>query len=358
MIDKVRAMEPIAPLTRKEMIAAIEGKGCPSRVPMIYHFWCSPGRFGDDMPIAQEIMAKYPLDVAVIGIGMPYMERSPADDPSYKFINIGYEESELEGLALDERVLMKDWGMLDEVLERFPSAYSPRLIPKGVGDDGKYKMGVWWSCLFERFWTVRGMTNAFMDFYLYPNQVHRFFRAMTDFYKIMIKRAKDEGLGLNGIFTSDDLGTQTSAFFSLDIFREFFKPYYKEIIECAHENDMHFWLHACGNMDLFLPDFIEIGLDVIHPIQKYAMDEKAAAAKYQKDICFWAGFDVQQTIPYGTPDDVRAEVRFMIDTYCRSDGRLILTMGNQVTPDCKIDSLYALFDESYNYGIKKIKGGM
>ena len=101
---------------------------------------------------------------------------------------------------------------------------------------------------------------------------------------------------------------------------------------------------------MFIPDFIEIGLDVLHPIQKYTMDEKSIADKYGNDICIWAGFDVQQIIPYGTPEDVRREVRFMIDTYARNSGRLIMGAGNNVSSDTPMDSLRALLDESYEYG--------
>lgn len=80
------------------------------------------------------------------------------------------------------------------------------------------------------------------------------------------------------------------------------------------------------------------------------MDEKVIAEKFGGDICIWAGFDVQRTIPYGTTDDVREEVRFMIDTYGRPDGRLMLTAGNGITSDCKVESLGALLDEAYSYG--------
>jgi uroporphyrinogen-III decarboxylase len=118
---------------------------------------------------------------------------------------------------------------------------------------------------------------------------------------------------------------------------------------------MHFWLHTCGNIELFLPYFVEIGSDVIHPIQKYTMEEKKIADKFGKDICIWAGFDVQRIIPYGTPDEVREEVRFMIDTYYRPEGRLIITAGNGITADCPIESLEALLDETYNYAMKKVK---
>ncbi len=68
---------------------------------------------------------------------------------------------------------------------------------------------------------------------------------------------------------------------------------------------MQAWLHTCGNVERFLPALIEMRLDVIHPIQKYAMNEIKIARDFGGKITFWAGFDVQRIIPYGTPEDVR-----------------------------------------------------
>ncbi len=116
---------------------------------------------------------------------------------------------------------------------------------------------------------------------------------------------------------------------------------------------MHFWLHTCGNVEKYMPDFVNMGLDVIHPIQKYAMDERRVARKYGKDICIWAGFDVQKTIPFGTPEDVRREVRFLFDAYRRREGRFMFTAGNALKADCPTESIEALFDEAFAYGSKR-----
>lgn len=200
------------------------------------------------------------------------------------------------------------------------------------------------------------MENALMDFYLYPEQTHKLMRALTDFFKVLIERAKREQ-NADGIFVSDDIGTQKSPFFSMDVFLEFFKPYYKELIDTAHKNGMHFWLHCCGNIEPFIPHFIEIGLDVLHPIQKYTMDEREIAEKYGDQLCIWAGFDVQQTIPYGTPADVVQEAKHLIDCYYRENGRLMLTAGNAITGDCPIESLKALYHTFYEYGTEKCNRG-
>jgi hypothetical protein len=79
------------------------------------------------------------------------------------------------------------------------------------------------------------------------------------------------------------------------------------------------------------------------------------ARRFGGDICIWAGMDVQHTIPYSTPEDVRREVRFMFDTYYRKDDRFILAAGNNMTPDAPLESIHALLDEALYYGIKKSK---
>ncbi len=119
---------------------------------------------------------------------------------------------------------------------------------------------------------------------------------------------------------------------------------------------MHFWLHTCGNVRSFIPDLIEIGLDVLHPIQKHTMDEKEIAEQFGNDICIWAGIDVQSVVPFGTPQEVREEVRAMINTYYRPQGRLILAAGNNMTVDTPLENLRALLEEAYTYGTKIVEG--
>jgi hypothetical protein len=80
------------------------------------------------------------------------------------------------------------------------------------------------------------------------------------------------------------------------------------------------------------------------------MDEKRIAQVYGSNLCVWSGLDVQQVIPWGTPDEVRQEVRFLIDTFNRPEGRLMITAGNGVNGDCPLESLEAFLDESFKYG--------
>ena len=337
-------------LTREEMTRLIEGKGAARRIPLLYHPWVDPGKFGADAPRYQALLDDYPFDAEILPLRIPDVFDAPADDPRYRWMHI--DNPFPPGTALDAISSIRDWSELDGILAEFPSPQYPGLIPAAPPKKERYRVALWWYWLFERFWSLRGMENALCDFYEAPDQVHRLFRALTDFYKQLADRAHEE-LHADALWTSDDIGTQTGPFFSLDIFREFFKPYYKELIDHVHGLGMHMWLHTCGNILPFIPELIEIGLDVLHPIQKYTMDEREVAEAYGGDICIWAGFDVQRIIPYGTPDEVRAEVRHLLDTYYRPAGRLMMTAGNGMTPDTPYASLEALLDETLRYGAQK-----
>ena len=339
------------PLTRDELRRVIEGQGNVGRVPLMVHFWVTPSAFGDKQGDVERILERYPSDMQDIWFRIPSVYDAPADDPSYRW---SWRDADKTGTALDNAGFIEEWeDELEPTLNDFPSPDYPGLTANNPPEDGRYRLGCWWYFFFERFWSIRGMENALTDFYEYPDEVHALFRKLTDFYLRMIERGKKE-LNLDGIFTSDDLGTQASTFFSGKIFDEFFAPYYKEIIDKVHSLGMHFWLHTCGNIEAFLPKFIDLGIDVLHPIQKYTMQEKHIAETFGDKICIWSGFDVQQTIPYGTPEDVRREARFLIDAYARKDGRFMLTLGNGATPDTPLPSLDALLDEALTYGEKVI----
>lgn len=343
------------PLTRDEVISVVEGRSTARRVPIQIHFWIHPESFAERKSAVLEIMNRYPADLQICGLHVPDVFDAPDDDPEYRWVPFA-DPYRGKNVALDEQIAITDWAQLDEVLTHFPSADYPGLLRDVPAADGRYRLGHWWYCLFERHWTLRGMTNSLTDYYQYPDQVHRLYRALTDFYLGIMERGSKEQ-NFDGIFVSDDLGTQTQPFFSPEIFREFFKPYYRELFDKAHELGMHFWLHTCGDVEEFIPDWIEIGLDVLHPIQKHTMDERRVAERFGDQITIWAGLDVQQVIPWGTPEQVRAEVRYLLDTYWRhGEGRLILTAGNGINEDCTLESLEAFFSEAVSYGSKLVVG--
>jgi len=346
------------PLLAEEVIKAIE-HGSPCRVPMMLHQWNGPAVFEERSKQVEEIQKQYPSDAYMIYPRMPaYWDEmdNPDHVAGYSWMNEA-PPLPVEGkVGHDSNVAIRDWSQLEGMLEVWPdknhevmyAAYTPEEVQRQAA--GRYVATHFCFCFYERLWSLRGMENILCDFYLNPEPVHRLMDALMDFYCSVMVRAGKE-LGVHAFYTTDDIGMQTGPMFSPGIFREFFKPRYKKLIQTAHEHNMHFWLHTCGDVRLFMDDFIEMGLDVIHPIQKYTMDEREVAERFGGRICFWAGMDVQQILPRGTPEEVRSEVRFMIDTYDRPDGGCMITAGNGVTPDVSLDNLFALYDETYRYGL-------
>ena len=330
------------PLTRDELRQVIEGRGAVHRIPIMYKFWIYPSAFERPEEISA-LLDKYPEDMQQLFINIPDVYTAPPEYPSYRW---SYMDKPHTGRSYDNAGFITDWDtQLEPLLKDFPDADYPGLTSGNLPPDGRYRLGRWWYFFFERFWSIRGMENALTDFYEYPEAVHALFDKLCGFYERLVDRCAEE-MQLDGIFTSDDLGTQTDTFFSPEIFDEFFAPYYKRVIDRVHSHGMHFWLHACGNIEKLLPRLIELGVDVIHPIQKYTMDERHIAQAYGDKITIWAGFDVQRIIPYGTPEEVRREIRNLKQAYSRPEGRFMLTLGNGTTPDTPYESLAALFDES------------
>ena len=339
-------------LSREEVRAAVERKGGHRRVPIHRLKWYNSEtaeNYGEELRI---LSSKYPDDVISGGY----------NQPDWKSLS---RETVQEDGGIDAHMIISDYQRIDDVAEKI------RQFGQGLdmSDAGKrrqentdrYCLGYTWFALYERLWMLRGMENSLMDFYNHPQGVKKLMQAITDFHVSAI-RAYGE-LGYDGITISDDLGTQNSTMFSRDIFLEFYKPLYGEIFAAAQDYDMHTWLHTCGHVTQFLGDFIDVGLDVIHPIQHStfpggvsAMDPVAVVQEFGGRITFWTGVDVQYLLPLGTTDEVRQGMRELIDTFDGPDGGLVIAAGNAIMPETPIENIEACFDESFRYGTVKRKG--
>ena len=335
------------PLTKQQLTQVIEGRGNAGRVPVLYSIWMNAAPFGGDAEAFRKWMDTKLCDVKYCCLGMPGLFEGPEEDPEYRWA-FG-DKKQKPDVGLDSQIVIEDWTEAEEFYASFPSAEYSGLLPEIPEGEKRYILVNWWYTFFERHWSLRGMENALFDFFDYPEEVHRLYSRLTEYYIRLMQRAKTE-IGADGFFLSDDLGSQKAPLVSPYIFREFLKPYYIRLVKAAHEMGVHIWLHTCGNVTPFMEDFIEIGFDVLHPIQKRCMDAEAIAKKYGGRICILAGFDVQRVIPYGTEEEVRAEVRWLVDAYSRQEGRFMLTMGNGATEDWKVPCLDALYEETLEYG--------
>ena len=331
------------PLQKKEVIKAVEGN-FPERVPLIQTKWWGEGleeQYGDKL----NKFNKYPEDAVILFID-PFAEVNS---------KIGQEQEKDE--AKDAAGILADWDNLDKFIETLPDPEamdifeeSKRIAEKAHTED-RYLIFGWWRLFFERPWDLRGMENIMLDYYINPEQVFKLHDALLEYYQKLLKKGIKE-FEPDGFWTSDDLGNQEQLMMNPKQFRKFIKPYYKEIAKTLKKEDLHFWLHSCGNNTAILEDLIEVGLDVFHPVQKHTMDEKKVAEKYGDKLTFLSGFDVQHILQEGTPAEVREEVQFLINTFDRQEGRMCLAAGNGIVNGTPLENIEAFLDEAYKYGRK------
>ncbi len=171
------------------------------------------------------------------------------------------------------------------------------------------------------------------------------------------------GQYLDGTWVLDDLGMQTGPLMSLADYREFYKPYQAAIIKKIREYirpEAKIILHSCGSVYYVIPDLIEIGVDILNPVQPLAknMEPWRLKKEFGGKIAFLGGLDIQQLMPLGTVEQVREGVKKLIQTYAPGGGFIPAT-AHIIEPDIPVENIVAAHDALYEYGkypISKLTG--
>lgn len=191
---------------------------------------------------------------------------------------------------------------------------------------------------------------------LYPEYIEEVFEMQT---QTMLKnleiyrQAVGERVQIIWI-SGTDFGTQNSEFFSPEIFRRLYKPFYQRINDWVHKNtSWKTFYHSCGSVVNFLDDFVEMGMDILNSVQLSArgMDAHMLKEKYGNKLVFWGGgVDTQKTLPYGTPDQVRQQVKERLKTLSAGGGYVFSSIHNIVgkTPVENIIAMYEAVKEYNN----------
>ena len=335
-------------LSKSDVRAAIRFD-CPPRPPRAFTKWWGEG-LGEQYGDALCQFDKYEEDVVVVPFPTPAF--TPREDGFFWRLP---QVDRTKKTGLDAQAALPDWDDLPALLEALPDTDAPGLFDDAarVAEEahraGKYVLIHHWSLMYERIWNFRGMETLMMDYYDYPDEVHALHRANAEVEMKLFERAMRE-VKPDGYMISDDLGTQKSLMMSPSTFREFIKPYYREMWGRIRECDVDVWLHTCGNISEIIGDLIECGLSVLHPIQKHTMDWEEIAAAWRGKIAFWVGMDVQDTLINGTPEDVRREVRLMRDSFDSPRGGFLYAAGNGIVGGTPLENIEAFLSEILTYG--------
>jgi len=153
--------------------------------------------------------------------------------------------------------------------------------------------------------------------------------------------------------TGTDFGQQTGPFISRRAYRDLFMPFHRAINDWVHANTTwKTFIHSCGSVVALLPDFIEAGFDILNPVQCSAagMDPATLKARFGQQITFWGGgVDTQHTLPFGTPDEVRAEVRQRLEIFGQGGGFVFSTIHN-VQANVPVENLLAMYETVREHG--------
>lgn len=202
-------------------------------------------------------------------------------------------------------------------------------------------VGVTVTTIFETAWALRGLDRLLMDFVLNPALAKRILDIPFQYHLEAAKQLVR--LGVDMIWAGDDMGCQTALLISPDMWRRFFKPRMKQFFsELRQINpEVKIAYHSDGNIEALIPELIEIGLDVLNPVQPACMDPARIKKEYGKRLCFWGTIDEQHTLPFGSPEEVSAEVLKRIRTVGRNGG-LILGPTHHVQMDTPIENFWAM----------------
>ena len=169
-----------------------------------------------------------------------------------------------------------------------------------------------WSSFFHDVCDFFGMENYFVKMYTDPEVVTAVTEHVVDFYlranEMLFPRAGEK---IDAFFFGNDFGSQLDLLVSPELFDKFIMPYFVRFTEQAHRHGLKVVLHSCGSIDRVIPRLIDAGVEALHPIQALAahMDAESLSKKYNGKIVFMGGVDTQRLLPFGTPRQVRDEVR-------------------------------------------------
>ena len=211
----------------------------------------------------------------------------------------------------------------------------------------------YWICgatvttIFETAWALRGLEQLLMDFLQNPELAE----AVLDIpFRYHLSAAKTlTALGIDMLWIGDDVGGQDGMIISPQVWRRFLKPRLAAFIAevKALNPKLKVAYHSDGKFEEIILELIDIGVDVLNPVQPLCLDPTRLKKEYGSRLCFWGSIDEQRTLPFGTPEDVRLEVLLRLRTIGRGGG-LIIGPTHHVQLDTPLENFWSLINTVLN----------
>jgi len=203
--------------------------------------------------------------------------------------------------------------------------------------------------IFETAWQIRGLDTLVTDMITDEERAECLLDRITRLSAFRAKRFAMAGVDV--IHIGDDVGMQDRMFINPATWRKWLKPRLAQVIDAARavNPEVLVFYHSDGFVEPIIPELIEIGVNALNPVQPECMDPAVIKERYGDRLAFWGTVGIQDTLPFGTPEDVEAEVKLRIETVGKGGG-LYLSPTHVIAPEVPYENLFALVEAAKKYG--------
>ena len=212
---------------------------------------------------------------------------------------------------------------------------------RSIQDQGLAATGSMACSIWERAWYMRSMEDLMVDMLTDDERATVLFDRVTEHACDHARMYATAGADI--LQTGDDIGMQSTPMMDPDLWRRWIKPRFARVLAEARniKPDILVWYHSCGYVLPFIEDLLEIGVNVLNPVQPECMDLAEIHKQYGGRLSYWSTIGTQKVLPFGTPEEVRATVRKNIDI-CGKDGGIVIGPTHMVEPEVPWENLEAM----------------